>query len=243
MAVGSDDSLTVWINGKQVLRDRRTTRGALGHEQAKVPRSRSRRGTNRVLIRCGNGGGTWQYAVAFSTPAEFAFLGVGEGGIQPRRIPGRESDEGQRERPARPGGYFGDLKGPVACTKCHAVGSNGGKVGPELSSVGAKYPRDELITAVLAPSAKIASGYEPTIFALNDGRVVSGIIKNEGHDKVEIQDSEAKVVSLTKDQIEERRKSDVSLMPNGLAQGLSAKDFADLIAYLETLKQQPPATK
>jgi putative heme-binding domain-containing protein len=121
------------------------------------------------------------------------------------------------------------------------VGPEGSKVGPELSSVGAKYPRDELITAVLAPSAKIASGYEPTIFALNDGRVVSGIIKNEGHDRVEIQDADAKVVSLAKDEIEERKKSDVSLMPNGLARGLTTQDFADLIAYLETLKQPPPA--
>ena len=32
------------------------------------------------------------------------------------------------------------------------------------------------------------------------------------------------------------KRSDVSLMPNGLAEGLSPQDFADLIAYLETLK-------
>jgi putative heme-binding domain-containing protein len=130
---------------------------------------------------------------------------------------------------------FTDLKG-LACVKCHAVGKEGGAVGPELSSVGAKYPRDELIAAVLYPSAKISSGYEPATLALADGRVVTGIVRGETPDAVEIQDAEAKLIRIKKDQIEERKRSDVSLMPNGLAQGLSTQDFADLIAYLETLK-------
>jgi len=234
MAVGSDDTLTVWLNGKQVY-ESKSNRG-FGHEQAKFEVSLVK-GTNRILVVCGNSGGGWQFAVAISSPAEYVFLKApAKGAFNPdeyRAVALKSKGDAKHGQ-----SLFGDLKG-LACTKCHAVGSEGGKVGPELSSVGAKYPRDELITAVLAPSAKIASGYEPTIFALSDGRLVSGIVKNEGHDKVEIQDAEAKVVSLAKEEIEERRKSDVSLMPNGLAQGLSTKDFADLIAYLETLKQQP----
>ncbi len=72
---------------------------------------------------------------------------------------------------------FHDAKG-LGCVKCHAVGKEGGTVGPELSTVGAKYPRDELIASVLYPSAKISSGYEPTVFALADGRVVTGIVRS-----------------------------------------------------------------
>ncbi|HEX3449703.1 MAG TPA: hypothetical protein VHS97_15720, partial [Isosphaeraceae bacterium] len=70
-----------------------------------------------------------------------------------------------------------------------------------------------------------------------------GIVRNETPDAVEIQDADAKLVRLAKDQIEERKRSDVSLMPNGLAQGLSPQDFADLIAYLETLKIADAKTK
>jgi hypothetical protein len=51
-----------------------------------------------------------------------------------------------------------------------------------------------------------------------------------------IQDSDAKLVRIAKDQIEDRKRSEVSLMPNGLAAGLSPRDFADLIAFLQTLK-------
>ncbi len=130
---------------------------------------------------------------------------------------------------------FSDLKG-LACVKCHAVGKEGGAVGPELSTVGAKYPKDELIASVLYPSAKISSGFEPTTFALVDGRVVTGIVRNETAAVVEIQDSDAKLVRLAKDQIDERKRSNISLMPTGLAKGLSPQDFVDLIEYLETLK-------
>lgn len=88
---------------------------------------------------------------------------------------------------------------------------------------------------MLYPSAKISSGYEPIALALDDGRVLNGIIRNETPEAIEIQDADARTIRIKKDQIEARR-SDVSLMPNGLAQGLSTQDFADLIAYLETLK-------
>jgi putative heme-binding domain-containing protein len=130
---------------------------------------------------------------------------------------------------------FADLKG-LACIKCHAVGKEGGTVGPELGSIGSKYPRDELIASVLYPSAKISSGYEPETLALSDGRVLSGIVRNETKDAVEIQDADARLVKVAKDDIDARKRSDVSLMPTGLAQGISTRDFADLIAYLETLK-------
>ena len=117
-----------------------------------------------------------------------------------------------------------DLKG-LACIKCHAVGKEGGSVGPELSSVGAKYPRDELIASVLFPSAKISSGYEPSTFALADGRVITGIVRNETADAVEIQDADAKTIRIAKDDIDERKRSDVSLMPNGPGPGLEPPGF------------------
>ena len=53
---------------------------------------------------------------------------------------------------------------------------------------------------------------------------------------VRLEHLDAKTVKIAKASVDERKRSDVSLMPNGLAQGLSPQDFADLIAYLETLK-------
>ena len=231
MVVGSDDTLTIWLNGKKVYEF--TDRRAFEHEQVRFDVSLSR-GPNHILIRCGNRGGAWQFAVALRTPADHAFL----------KSPARDAFNPETYRSfamkgqgiaSRGRRLFADLKG-LACIKCHAVGKEGGTVGPELSSVGAKYPRDELIASVLFPSAKISSGYEPSTFAMGDGRVITGIVKNETASTIEIHDSDAKMVRIGKADVEERKRSDVSLMPNGLAQGLSPQDFADLIAYLETLK-------
>ena len=102
--------------------------------------------------------------------------------------------------------------------------------------MGAKYPRDELIASVLFPSAKISSGYEPSTAGAGgrprshrnrpqrDGRLG----RDPGRRCQNDPDGQGRV--------DERKRSDVSLMPNGLAQGLSPQDFADLIAYLETLR-------
>ena len=130
---------------------------------------------------------------------------------------------------------FNDLKG-LACVKCHNIGGQGGLVGPELSSIGAKYSREELITSVLNPSAKISSGYEPVVVATNDGRILTGIVKSDAPEGLEIEDADAKRIKIPRADVEERKASDVSLMPNGIVEGISPQDFADLIAYMETLK-------
>lgn len=234
MAVGSDDTLTVWLNGEQVYDFQ--DRNSFQPDQKRVEVS-LKEGTNRLLIKCGNRGGPWAFAVGFVTPAEFAFLKApAAGAFNPERYRARAM-KGQGA-PDRGRVLFQDLKG-LACIRCHAVGREGGAVGPELSSVGAKYARDELIQSVLYPSARISSGYEPVVVATADGRVITGIIKSDTPEALELEDAEAKRVRIPREEIEERKRSDVSLMPTGLAEGLSPQDFADLIAYLETLKQAP----
>jgi putative heme-binding domain-containing protein len=234
MVVGSDDSLTVWLNGKKVY-DHKADRG-YSPDQDRFEVSLEE-GANRVLIACGNTGGPWQFSVAIGAHADYAFLkGAPAGGFDPDAY--RNVALKGKGKPDHGKELFSDLKG-LACIKCHTVGGQGGTVGPELSSIGVKYPREELITAVLVPSAKISQGYESVVVAVADGRVLTGIIKGETPEALEIEDADAKKVRIPKDDIEDRKNSDVSIMPNGLAEGLTPQDFADLIAYLETLKQAP----
>ncbi|WP_240911424.1 PVC-type heme-binding CxxCH protein [Paludisphaera soli] len=237
-AVGSDDTLTVWVDGEQVY-DFPKNRGY--SPEADRFEVKLKRGANRIVVRCGNDGGPWDFSVAVAGAADYAFLKEpAAGGFDPEAYRARAVMGGGD--PAKGKAIFEDLKG-LACIKCHAVAPGGSTVGPELSSVGAKYPRDELITAVLQPSAKISSGYEPVVLALDDGRVVSGVLKSDTADAVEIQDSDAKLVRIEADRIEDRKRGDVSIMPPGLAEGIAPTDFADLIAYLESLKNPSPAPK
>src|SRR6185312_10284023 len=65
----------------------------------------------------------------------------------------------------------------LACTRCHAIDGSASKAGPDLSAIGDKYGRDELIQAILSPSASIAVGYSSTIVKTKSGDVYEGIIK------------------------------------------------------------------
>ena len=122
MAVGSDDTLTVWLNGKQVY-DFADSRGfEYEHKRFDV---RLRQGPNRLLVRCGNRGGPWQFAVAVTASADFAFLmAPANAGFNPEAYRAIAlKGQGSATRGRR---LFADLKG-LACVKCHAVGKEGGR--------------------------------------------------------------------------------------------------------------------
>ncbi len=235
IAVGSDDTLTVWLNGQKVFHHGGDRGYAPDQNRFEVA---LKSGVNRLVIQCGNHGDGWQFSVAVSSPAEYAFLKMpAEGAFNPDEYldfalkRSGDPDHGRT--------LFADLKG-LACVKCHKVAGQGGSVGPDLSGIGAKYAPAEIAESVLYPSAKIFSGYEPVVVATDDGRILTGIVKSDDEKALVIQDAEDKTVNIPKDTIDEKRLSDVSLMPNGLAEGLSKEDFADLIAYLKTLQEAQP---
>ncbi len=225
-----------WVNGRNVYNpgDRRTPQAVDSRVEIRL-----NKGVNRIVVESGRSGRTdWQFALAVTVPGEYAFLKApAAGAFDPETF--RAFAVKAKGDPGHGRALFTDLKG-LACIKCHTVGAEGGKVGPEMSTIGSKYPRDELITSVLYPSQRISSGYEPVVVALGDGRVLTGIVKSDNAESLEIEDADAKLVKIPKADIDERRPSDVSLMPNGLAEGLKKQDFADLIAFLESLKEVAP---
>jgi putative heme-binding domain-containing protein len=136
---------------------------------------------------------------------------------------------------ARGKALFMDPQG-MACAKCHKVGGEGGQIGPDLSSVGAKYGRDKLIESVLKPSAQILDGYQQTMVFTRDGQDYRGVVRSESADELVLVDAQGNMATIKKSEIKTRKLSDVSLMPDGLANGLTPQEFADLIEYLESLR-------
>jgi putative heme-binding domain-containing protein len=130
---------------------------------------------------------------------------------------------------------FDDPRG-VGCLKCHRVNGTGGEGGPDLSRIAVNYRRAELIESVLFPSKKVADGFHTTTLALADGQVVSGLVVSDGNERLVLVDSQGTKLELRKSDIETTTRSDTSPMPEGLQTGLTREEFADLIAYLETLR-------
>jgi putative heme-binding domain-containing protein len=127
--------------------------------------------------------------------------------------------------------------GETACGSCHRVQGRGQWIGPDLSTIGVKYGRDELIRSILSPSAAIGYNFRSVVVALADGRVVTGLPVEESSDRLVLKTAAGERVATPTGSIEERRTSDISLMPDGLAQTLTDRELVDLIAYLSTLRQ------
>jgi putative heme-binding domain-containing protein len=154
-----------------------------------------------------------------------------------RREPGDYSDFALANRgdPKRGRALFDDPLG-VGCIKCHRVNGAGGEGGPDLSRVAGNYGRAELIESVLFPSKRVADGFRSTTLGLADGRVISGLVTSDGDERLVLIDGQGTKHDVRKSEIEARTQSDTSPMPEGLQSGLTREEFADLIAYLETLR-------
>jgi putative heme-binding domain-containing protein len=193
-----------------------------------------------MLIKCGNHSGPWEYSVAVSEESDrYAFLKGGQKyDLEAYRAFARKNagDAGRGQK------LFADLKG-LACVKCHAVSGQGGQVGPDLAGIGLKYRREDLMTSILEPSRVIAQGYETIVLTTTRGQVLTGVFKGESADAVNLVDAEGKPHSVAKKDIDERTFSQVSTMPNGLNEGMTLQDFADVIAFLEARREEKTPSK
>lgn len=122
------------------------------------------------------------------------------------------------------------------CVVCHTISGEGGEVGVDLSRIGGKFDRPHLIESLLEPSRQIVEGYRTTNILTTSGRVVSGIVRRQDETRITIIDAAANKHTISRADIDELSHSDVSTMPEGLAKELSVDEFADLIAYLESLR-------
>jgi putative heme-binding domain-containing protein len=124
------------------------------------------------------------------------------------------------------------------CAVCHKVNRKGGEVGPDLSHIAGKFDRPHLIESLLEPSRQIVEGFRASTVVTADGKTLTGIIKEPSQEGVTLVDANGERHSLTAADIEHREPIVASLMPEGIERLLTAEQFTDLIAYLETLR--PP---
>lgn len=116
-------------------------------------------------------------------------------------------------------------------------------MGPDLSTAAAVYDKAELINSVLDPSSRVAPEWRTVVVALRDGSTKQGIIRAETPTELILIDSTAQPMRVAKAEILERGPSHSSIMPSGLVDSFTPVEFADLIAYLTTLKGTNPPIK
>lgn len=123
------------------------------------------------------------------------------------------------------------------CAACHVLFGEGGKIGPDITGSN-RANLDYLLENVIDPSSIVGKDYRMTVIATNDGRVVSGLIQKETDSAVTLRTINDTVI-IAKEDIDERKLSELSLMPEGQLNQLTPEEKRDLIAYLGTPNQVP----
>jgi putative heme-binding domain-containing protein len=158
-----------------------------------------------------------------------AALGPGDAPDLARRLAAVEWSRGDAARGAR-------LFESRGCQTCH-TGSRA--IGPDLAGVTGRLSRDDLFTAIAAPSLDVSPLYRTVAVATRDGLVYNGAVVFESADGLILQTGATTTVRVATPDVVERRPSQRSLMPDNLLQDLGPGDLADLDAYLRSLTPRP----
>lgn len=124
----------------------------------------------------------------------------------------------------------------AACLACHIVNGIGRDFGPDLSKVGARLTREQILESLHKPSKTIAKGYETWIVTLKDGSLQSGFVTHSDEGAITLKLPSGQPQMIARDQIQSQQPQPVSLMPEGLLQSMTEQEATDLITYLAGLK-------
>ncbi len=124
------------------------------------------------------------------------------------------------------------------CATCHQVAGEGTIVGPQLDGIGTRGA-ERVIEDLLAPYRNVDSAFRTSILSMNDGQVMSGLVRSRQAGTVLLVNSEGKQLSLREEDIEEVAQIRSSIMPENFAQLIPDPSLNDLIAYLMSLRTKP----
>jgi putative membrane-bound dehydrogenase-like protein len=122
------------------------------------------------------------------------------------------------------------------CVRCHAIGDQGGMVGPSLSNIGNSLSREQLLQALVEPSARLAPGFGMVKLTLKDGQQVTGTLMREDAEELILKTSQAEPLEVPVGRIEKRENYPSSMPPVGKT--LTKEEIRDVIEFLSSLKEK-----
>jgi uncharacterized protein len=117
------------------------------------------------------------------------------------------------------------------CSKCHVHGTEGNRIGPDLTGM-AVHPKDHLLTDILDPSRSVEANFRAYTLSTKTGRLFTGLLASESKTTIELFDAEGKKQTILRQDIEELLATNKSLMPDGFEKLLSRKDLTNLLEFL-----------
>jgi putative heme-binding domain-containing protein len=124
----------------------------------------------------------------------------------------------------------------ATCLAFHFVNGTGRDFGPDLSKVGSRLTKEQLLESLLHPSKQIAPGYAAYTAEMTDGSVQMGFAMKQTKEENVLKLATGQSITLRADDLKSLKPLPTSLMPEGLLQSLTAAEVADLLAFLRSLQ-------
>ena len=121
------------------------------------------------------------------------------------------------------------------CASCHRVAGRGGRIGPDLTRIGAARSRAALTREIRTPSEWIPPAFETVTVVTKDGQRIRGVKKNEDVFSIQVMDVRERIQGFMKANLQEVIYEKDSLMPAFGPGRLSDSDLNDLVGYLSSL--------
>jgi putative heme-binding domain-containing protein len=117
----------------------------------------------------------------------------------------------------------------------------GGMLGPDLTGSN-RANREYILLNIVDPNFDVPDGYKMVVLKTKNDRVLAGTIGEEDSQKVILKTVSGKEI-IPKDNIKERQKLPLSMMPEGILETIPIEDFFALIKYLQTEEQTEKSKK
>ncbi|GAB5406940.1 MAG: hypothetical protein Aurels2KO_51710 [Aureliella sp.] len=118
------------------------------------------------------------------------------------------------------------------CAGCHQIDGIGRNIGPDISDSRTQTP-EGLLTAILDPNRAVDNNYFRYNILTGDGEAYEGILFSEDADRIVLMAADGKRVEVLRSDIDIKKLSRLSLMPDGFENQLSPQQLADLISYIK----------
>jgi putative heme-binding domain-containing protein len=118
------------------------------------------------------------------------------------------------------------------CSACHRLGEVGSAVGPDLAAL-TDRSAGYLLTAILDPNAAVEGRFAAYQLETADGETYVGLLAEENAAGLTLLQAGGVRQMVPRAEVKALTASKVSLMPEGLEQGMSAQDLADVMAFVQ----------
>lgn len=130
---------------------------------------------------------------------------------------------------------LGSVKTKMACLQCHKIQGVGGEVGPDLSVIGKKASRENLLESILYPSRAINHQFKTWAVATKKGLLVQGLLVEDTPERIVLRDANGKDYAIPTKDINRKAELKQSIMPNNLLLFMEEQDLVDVVDYMTTL--------